>query len=109
MVVAALADGIQRRVWRASIELVDLLVQATEQELVVCSAAFGHRSRRGDNGLTSRAVAVENRRWIAIVAFWLARGSDTSRYPDGDYLLSVEAGDVRGNVRTAPLELTLEN
>lgn len=41
--------------------------------------------------------------------FWLARGFDTRRYPDGDYVLEVEAGDVRGNVRTATLQLTLRN
>ncbi len=41
--------------------------------------------------------------------FWLARGFDTGRYPDGEYVLHVEAGDVRGNVRTAALELSLAN
>jgi len=41
--------------------------------------------------------------------FWLARGFDTRRYPDGDYALHVEVGDARGNVRTAALELTLAN
>jgi len=44
-----------------------------------------------------------------IFHFWLARGFDTGRYPDGEYVLHVEAGDVRGNVRTATLELTLAN
>lgn len=44
-----------------------------------------------------------------IFHFWLARGFDTGRYPDGEYVLHVEAGDVRGNVRAAALELTLAN
>jgi hypothetical protein len=44
-----------------------------------------------------------------IFRFWLARGFDTRGYPDGDYMLQVEAGDVRDNVRTAALELTLAN
>ena len=44
-----------------------------------------------------------------IFHFWLARGFDTTRHPDGEYVLHVEAGDVRGNVRTASLALTLAN
>jgi Peptidase family M23 len=44
-----------------------------------------------------------------IFHFWLARGFDTRRHPDGDYVLHVEAGDVRGNVRAAALELRLAN
>jgi hypothetical protein len=41
--------------------------------------------------------------------FWLSRGFDTSRYPDGSYVLEVEASDVRGNPRTAKLTVTFAN
>jgi hypothetical protein len=41
--------------------------------------------------------------------FWLKRGFDTSRYPDGAYLLEVEASDVRGNTRTGNLAVTFVN
>jgi hypothetical protein len=41
--------------------------------------------------------------------FWLKRGFDTRRYPDGQYVLEVEASDVRGNPRTADLAVTLVN
>jgi Peptidase family M23 len=41
--------------------------------------------------------------------FWLRRGFDTTRYPDGTYTLEVEAGDVRGNPRTGTLAVTFVN
>lgn len=41
--------------------------------------------------------------------FWLKRGFDTSRYPDDDYLLEVEASDVRGNARTGNLAVRFAN
>jgi hypothetical protein len=41
--------------------------------------------------------------------FWLERGFDTSRFPDGEYVLEVEASDVRGNPRTARLAVTVAN
>ena len=41
--------------------------------------------------------------------FWLKRSFDTRRYPDGEYILEVEASDVRGNPRTADLAVTLVN
>jgi len=41
--------------------------------------------------------------------FWLKRRFDTRRYPDGEYVLEVEASDVRGNPRTADLSVTLVN
>jgi hypothetical protein len=41
--------------------------------------------------------------------FWLRRGFDTSRFPDGVYALEVEASDTRGNPRTGSLTVTLAN
>jgi hypothetical protein len=41
--------------------------------------------------------------------FWLTRGFDTNRYPDGGYVLEVEASDVRGNPSTASLTVTFTN
>jgi Peptidase family M23 len=41
--------------------------------------------------------------------FWLRRGFDTTRYPDGSYQLEVEASDVRGNQRSGGLAVTLTN
>jgi hypothetical protein len=41
--------------------------------------------------------------------FWLERQFDSTRYPDGGYVLEVEASDVRGNPRTAALALTFAN
>ena len=41
--------------------------------------------------------------------FWLKRGFDTSRYPDGSYALEVEASDVRGNPSTGNLAVTFDN
>jgi hypothetical protein len=41
--------------------------------------------------------------------FWLKRGFDTSRYPDGQYLLEVEASDIRDNTRTHDLTVTIDN
>jgi hypothetical protein len=41
--------------------------------------------------------------------FWLKRGLDTSRYPDGQYLLEVEASDIRDNTRTHDLTVTIDN
>jgi Peptidase family M23 len=41
--------------------------------------------------------------------FWLKRGFDTSRFPDGVYALEVEASDVRGNPRTGSLAVTFAN
>jgi hypothetical protein len=41
--------------------------------------------------------------------FWLKRRFDTSRYSDGDYLLEVEASDVRGNPSTGRLALSFVN
>lgn len=41
--------------------------------------------------------------------FWLKRGFDTTRFPDGGYVLEVEASDVRGNPSTANLPLTFVN
>ena len=40
---------------------------------------------------------------------WLKRGFDTDHYPDGQYLLEVEASDVRGNARTGNLPVTFAN
>jgi hypothetical protein len=41
--------------------------------------------------------------------FWLKRGFDTSRHPDGAYMLEVEASDVRGNPNTGNLAVTFVN
>jgi hypothetical protein len=41
--------------------------------------------------------------------FWLKRGFDTSRYPDGKFVLEVEAGDSRGNQSTRNLAVTFVN
>jgi hypothetical protein len=41
--------------------------------------------------------------------FWLTRHFDTSAYPDGNYQLEVEAGDVRGNIRDVTLNVTFAN
>ncbi len=41
--------------------------------------------------------------------FWLARHFNTNDHPDGPYQLEVEASDVRGNVRSAALNVTLTN
>ena len=41
--------------------------------------------------------------------FWLARGFDTTKHPDGDYALEVEASDVRDNPRTGRLAITIAN
>jgi Peptidase family M23 len=41
--------------------------------------------------------------------FWLRRGFDTRAFADGDYVLEVEASDVRGNPRTADVALTIGN
>ncbi len=41
--------------------------------------------------------------------FWLVRNLNTNHYPDGPYSLEVETGDVRGNLRTAVLNVTLVN
>ena len=41
--------------------------------------------------------------------FWLERGFDTSQYPDGPYVLEVEASDVRGNPNTGNLAVTFIN
>jgi hypothetical protein len=41
--------------------------------------------------------------------FWLTRRFNTNDYPDGNYRLEVEASDVRGNPRTAALEVTFDN
>jgi hypothetical protein len=41
--------------------------------------------------------------------FWLKRGFDTRSHPDGDYVLEVEASDVRGNPRTADISVTITN
>ena len=41
--------------------------------------------------------------------FWLTRRFNTNDYPDGAYHLEVEASDVRGNPRTAALEVTFNN
>jgi hypothetical protein len=41
--------------------------------------------------------------------FWLKRGFDTSRYPDGRYALEVEVSDVRGNPSTRSLAVTFAN
>jgi hypothetical protein len=44
-----------------------------------------------------------------VYRFWLERGFDTTRFPDGVYTLEVEASDVRGNPRTAGLAVTFAN
>jgi Peptidase family M23 len=41
--------------------------------------------------------------------FWLKRGFDTTRFPDGEYVLEAEASDVRGNPRTAHLAVAFAN
>ncbi len=41
--------------------------------------------------------------------FWLARGFDTRQHPDGNYLLEVEAADVRGNTSRGHLAVTFAN
>jgi hypothetical protein len=41
--------------------------------------------------------------------FWLARGFDTRPHPDGNYLLEVQAADVRGNSSLGRLALTFAN
>ena len=41
--------------------------------------------------------------------FWLARAFDTGKHPNGDYLLEVEASDVRGNPNTGRLAVTFAN
>ncbi len=40
---------------------------------------------------------------------WLRRGFDSTRYPDGSYVLEVEASDVRGNARAGRLAVTFAN
>ena len=40
---------------------------------------------------------------------WVARGFDTSPFPDGDYRLDVEAADIRGNASRGHLVLTFVN
>jgi hypothetical protein len=44
-----------------------------------------------------------------IFHFWLRRGFDTSRFPNGACRLEVEASDVRGNSSSSSLALTLAN
>jgi Peptidase family M23 len=41
--------------------------------------------------------------------FWLRRRFDTADYPDGSYRLEVEASDVRGNPRSAALNVRFSN
>jgi hypothetical protein len=41
--------------------------------------------------------------------FRLARGFDTTRHPDGNYRLDVEAADIRGNASRGHLTLTIAN
>src|SRR5262249_39597494 len=41
--------------------------------------------------------------------FWLTRGFDTRRYPDGAYKLEVEASDVRGNPNISNLSVRFVN
>lgn len=41
--------------------------------------------------------------------FWLKRGFDTGRYPDGGYVLEVEASDVRGNPSTSNVAVRFVN
>jgi hypothetical protein len=41
--------------------------------------------------------------------FWLKRGFDTNRYPDGRYLLEVEATDIRDNARSGNVPVTFQN
>jgi hypothetical protein len=41
--------------------------------------------------------------------FWVARGFDTTPFPDGDYRLDVEAADTRGNASRGHLVLDLVN
>jgi hypothetical protein len=41
--------------------------------------------------------------------FWLARRFNSNAHPDGSYRLEVEASDVRGNPRSAALELRFNN
>jgi Peptidase family M23 len=41
--------------------------------------------------------------------FWLKRGFDTSRHPDGAYMVEVEASDTRGNPNTGNLAVTFVN
>jgi hypothetical protein len=41
--------------------------------------------------------------------FWLARRFNTNKHPDGSYRVEVEATDVRGNPRTAGLNVTFTN
>lgn len=41
--------------------------------------------------------------------YWLSRGLDTSRHPDGRYHIEVEAVDVRGNRGRRQLPVTIDN
>ena len=41
--------------------------------------------------------------------FWVARGFDTTPFPDGDYRLDVEAADIRDNASRGHLVLTFVN
>jgi hypothetical protein len=41
--------------------------------------------------------------------FWLARGFDTTRHPDGQYRVDVEAADVRGNASRGHLAVVIAN
>jgi Peptidase family M23 len=41
--------------------------------------------------------------------FWLARGWDTTRHPDGSYRLDVEAADIRGNASRGHATLVIAN
>jgi hypothetical protein len=41
--------------------------------------------------------------------FWLARHFNTHDHPDGSYRLEVEASDVRGNPRSASLNVRFSN
>jgi hypothetical protein len=71
-----------------------------------------------------RSTMIPNSRFAAVYApgtqqnhanapgvyrFWLARGWDTRRRPDGVYELEVEASDTRGNGSRRRLELVLAN
>jgi hypothetical protein len=41
--------------------------------------------------------------------FWLARGLDTTRFPDGSYCVDVEAADIRGNASRGHLAVVIAN
>jgi hypothetical protein len=96
------------------------LMYAT-QPLVPWQVAVDHRNSfqpnvQGDPATDVNFAAVyapdstqNNPNSPGVFHFWLKRGFDTSRHPNGNYLLEVEASDVRGNPNVGQLAVTFAN